>query len=368
MYAVKSDTNGLDSMKKGSTVYDSLDSLYKRSPVLEIGDKDRMIIFSDLHMGEGDGHDDFKHNAELFLHVMESEYLDKDFKLILNGDIEELQRYSYLKIFTHWRELYELFNEFDKHGGLFKLVGNHDMDFLYNEKISSIQHQEGLKLDYKGNSIFIFHGHQASKIYAKYNKVVGRVLKNVANPLGIKNYSVAYDSKKQYKIEKRAYNFSRLKGVVSIIGHTHRPLFESFSKTDFLRYQLSQIEKKLNNGMAGNKVIEQRKENYLRELEREVSSDHHRLIQKSLYSTKELIPALFNSGCVIGKRGFTGIEIVNGYISLVHFFDRKVCTRHLEDPDAEVTRLGNSDYYRMVLDIESLDSVFLRMIERDLLQ
>jgi predicted phosphodiesterase len=355
-------------MNKEGTVYQSLDHLYRNSPVKEIDDRHKVVIFSDMHMGEGDSKDDFLHNADMFHYVMEHEYLHKGFDLILNGDIEELQRYSYPKIYTHWRHFYEMLNTFERKSALYKLIGNHDMDFLYNENISSFPHQESLKLDYKGNSVFIFHGHQASKLYAKYNKVVGSVLKNVANPLGIKNYSVAYDSKKQYKIEKRAYNYSRSKGVVSIIGHTHRPLFESFSKVDFLRYQLREIEKKLNNGMSGNSVLEARKDNYLKELEKDLPDYHSKMIQSSLYSTKELVPALFNSGCVIGKRGFTSIEIVNGYIALVHYFDRKVCTKHLEDPDAEVEQLGSSDYFRMTLDIESLDRIFRRIIERDFLK
>ena len=67
-------------------------------------------------------------------------------------------------------------------------------------------------------------------------------LKFVAVPLRIKNYSVAHNKTKKSHVEKMAYDFARSKHIVSIIGHTHRPLFESFSKLDSLKFR---IESKL---------------------------------------------------------------------------------------------------------------------------
>ena len=41
----------------------------------------------------------------------------------------------------------------------------------------------------------------------------------------------------------------------------------------------------------------------------------------SFYHEYLIYPCLFNSGCVIGRRGMTGIEIVDENISLVHWYD-----------------------------------------------
>jgi hypothetical protein len=60
----------------------------------------------------------------------------------------------------------------------------------------------------------------------------------LARPLGIKNYSFSYDSRKPFQLERQVYTFSQRQKVISCIGHTHRPLFESLSKEDSLRFEL----------------------------------------------------------------------------------------------------------------------------------
>jgi hypothetical protein len=37
------------------------------------------------------------------------------------------------------------------------------------------------------------------------------------------------------------YGFSSRRKIVSIIGHIHRPLFESLSKIDTLKYRIEQL-------------------------------------------------------------------------------------------------------------------------------
>ena len=53
---------------------------------------------SDLHLGDGGPRDDFRPNAELVHDVLRDYYLEAGYSLVLNGDIEELQRFSYAKI------------------------------------------------------------------------------------------------------------------------------------------------------------------------------------------------------------------------------------------------------------------------------
>ena len=54
---------------------------------------------------------------------------------------------------------------------------------------------------------------------------------------------------------------------------------------------------------------------------------HH----QSIYNSKVVVPCLFNSGCAIGKRGITLIEIEDDRIALVHWFDRERGFRHFNE-------------------------------------
>jgi hypothetical protein len=64
-----------------------------------------------------------------------------------------------------------------------------------------------LKFGYEGDSIFIFHGHQASLFYENYNYIANFVLRYLANPLRIKNHSPAYDSKRDTKLKSMSIIF-----------------------------------------------------------------------------------------------------------------------------------------------------------------
>ena len=73
------------------------------------------------------------------------------------------------------------------------------------------------------------------------------------------------------------------------------------------------------------------------------------------------IPCLFNSGCVIGKRGMTCLEIDKDEISLVHWFDKKISKKYLDKRGYEPEQFADSDYYRMVLNKEYLNYIFSRI-------
>ncbi len=227
-------------------VYQNLDKLFAEAPTYDLTDSDRWVIFSDLHMGDGGSTDDFKDNADLFIKALRDHYLKKNFSLILNGDVEELQRFSLNKIIKRWPQVYEVFTEFHEKFQLLKTIGNHDIEL---PSISDNPHPyellEAFKFHYKEDDLFIFHGHQASKKFQSHNHIIGLTLRYLANPLGIKNYSVAHDSKKQYNIEKRTYSYSAYSKIASIIGHTHRPLFESMHKVERLKYKIEQMCREL---------------------------------------------------------------------------------------------------------------------------
>ena len=346
--------------RNDSRVKDVLEAVYRNAPRKEIGEGGRYIIFSDLHMGNGSGSDDFERNALLFSAVLKQHYLPARYTLILNGDIEELQKFRIKKIRGRWGELYSLFSSFERAAGLVKIIGNHDAE-LALEKPNGAVH-EAFCLEYKGKDILLFHGHQVSKYFQRYNKLSGWLLRYVVRPLRIKSFSVSHDSRKQFIIERRVYDFARAKKIISIIGHTHRPLFESLSKADSLKYRIEHaLRRYARCGGEERKRIAEEVRYCKDELDSVYEKHPEYGLRSGLYDREIIVPSLFNSGCVIGKRGITGIEIADGRISLVHWFDKRRSIKYFNYDGLESERLEGTDYYKMVLKEDFLEYVFARI-------
>lgn len=344
-------------------VYQHLDKLFEASPVIPLTDADRWVVFSDLHMGDGSSTDDFKPNSQLFLTALQQYYQARDFGLVLNGDVEELQRTSLKKIVKQWTPVYEVFDAFSRKGKLLKTIGNHDIALpVQRENPHAYDLLEAFRFQYKDQFLFFFHGHQASKKFQRHNRLIGFTLKYFANPLGIKNYTVSHSSLKQYKIEKRAYHYSAFRKVVSVIGHTHRPLFESQHKVERLKYKIEQQCREYVSGpKKGSEELAQAIKANKKDLKKYFKQNLETNFQNYVYNTIFHIPCLFNSGCVIGKRGVTCLEIENGDIRLVHWFDQNISNKYLQKSGYEPEQLPGTDFYRMVINQEALDYVFTRI-------
>ena len=108
------------------TIEATLQHLFDSAPRVALSPSDRVVIFSDFHLGDGGPRDDFRTNASLVRKVLRSHYLESGHTLVLNGDIEELQRFRLPAIRAAWKEMFDLFEEFRRARGLYKLIGNHD--------------------------------------------------------------------------------------------------------------------------------------------------------------------------------------------------------------------------------------------------
>lgn len=339
-----------------------LNDMFSKAREIPVNDSSRIIIFSDLHVGNRKSTDDFKRNSQLFLAALKDYYYKNNFTLILNGDVEELHRYTLPEVRKAWPELYGLFDEFRNDDRLIKLSGNHDSKLFNLPYEQKYKLHESLKLLYKKNNIFIFHGHQASGVYEKYNELIGLSLRVFAKPLRIRHYSVAHDKTKQFIIEKRTYDYSREKRIISVIGHTHRPLFESYSKLDTLNAEIEQLLREYSNsGRHRRKKIEQKIKGIKKEIEDHVAVTGKEQTLSSLYSSHTVVPSVFNSGCVIGKRGMTAIEINSGKISLVQWYDKKIDSRYKKDDGNVTYELGDSGYFKSIIKEDSLDYIFTKI-------
>ncbi|MEI8096001.1 MAG: metallophosphoesterase [Spirochaetales bacterium] len=339
-----------------------LESLWQTSPRRKVLRGERFVILSDLHMGRGDRKDDFLRNGALFVDALEHYYLPRGFTLILNGDIEELLRVPRAEIVRAWKPVYDLFARFRDRGKLIWLIGNHEIlpgkqsDPYYTDHFDG----ESLILELPGQDIFVFHGHQAGVANSgRYNQAIGWSLRLFANSLGIGNTSVAHDSQKKFKLEKAIYEFSRGKKLLSVMGHTHRPLFESLSKQESLGIQIERLCRDFPAADEGRKA-------WIRRSVRNLRRDYLRAQQTAqplvsrVYGDM-LVPCLFNAGCAVGKRGFTSLELKSGHLGLVSWTSPDRSDRLGDYRGTKPPRLHGEGAYRSVLRRESLDYISSRV-------
>ena len=339
-----------------------LNQLYQVTPEIKIDNSDRIVIFSDLHIGTGGSNDDFRKNAELFGHILKNYYLLKDYILILNGDIEELYKFSLKNIKARWDKIYQIFKEFADSNSFYKIFGNHDYDLQFmKDRDNNRNIREAVKLNYYNNHLFIYHGHQVSDFLETYNKFSRSIVRFIAKPLRIGNSALAVDSKKIFTTELKSYEFASRKKIISIIGHTHKPLFESMSKKDDLKFRVENLIRKYPAADdKKKKKIEKKIQNCKNELLSINGSDEVTL-RSVIHNDGLLVPSLFNSGSVIGKRGITCIEISHGCISLIYWFDKSKSNRYIKYKGVETEQLGNSNFYKALLKKENLNNLFTRI-------
>lgn len=164
-------------------ITDDVDFVFERGLNLELDidvNNDKIIIFSDLHRGNGGGNDDHRNCYATYLKALKY-YLDNNYRLILLGDVEELwENFDFREIYEEYLGSYELEKHFFNKGTLenpfyIRCYGNHDYRFSIPEFVESdlagiaglkeIQVYEGVKLNVCDNGtemvqIFCTHGHQ----------------------------------------------------------------------------------------------------------------------------------------------------------------------------------------------------------------
>ncbi len=334
-----------------------LEQLRQHAPKIDVSEHPRIVIFSDFHMGNGSSRDDFRKNNRLVQSALEEFYLSREYSLVLNGDVEDIQKYRYKRIQKAWPDMYRIFHAFKEKGRLFKTVGNHDwLLHTLAHKYTDFPLLPALRIGWKDHEFFIFHGHQARRMYDLFQPMITLGLRFIAAPLGVKNYTIAHDSEKKFRMEKRVYNYSRQQRIASVIGHTHRPLFESLSKRDMMIYRLEYLLRKLHAApSAEKKGIEKRIKKYRERIEQIAGLGEHTSL---LYSELIPVPCLFNSGCGIGKRGVTCLEIVDDQISLVHWYDEHVKRNYVKPSGHDPEVLPGTSVHRMVIKQDSLSYIF----------
>ncbi|HOX17756.1 MAG TPA: hypothetical protein PKW82_04800 [Spirochaetales bacterium] len=336
--------------------------LIEHARVERLAEDGKVVFLSDLHLGDRSRRDDFRRSEVLVAEALEGFYLHGNWRLVLNGDVEELQKFDLPVVRAAYRDLFDLFARFRDGAGLCKLVGNHDHALLAaSDDEFPIGH--ALRLETAAGPILAFHGHQSNKFYGNYNALAQFIVRRVLSPLAIPNVGTRMQSERRWRAERRIYRAARELGMVVVAGHTHRPLFESHSKYDTLRWQLESLLRRYTETDGRERdELEALIRVYRDELRGLSGRELRRPVSRSLYEKEDLlVPAMFNSGSATGREGFTAVEIEGPTIALVHWCREGSARAYLEREAVEAATLSGTPWRRQVLARDTLEYVFARL-------
>jgi UDP-2,3-diacylglucosamine pyrophosphatase LpxH len=328
--------------------------------ILDISNGGKVLIISDLHMGSG-SRDDLYYNGDMLTCLLEEYYFKNGWILILNGDIEELHGYSLDTIRERWAGLFRVFNLFSAENRLYKIIGNHDEQLIHSRAYPYTLYNV-IKIETGVVPAYVYHGHQLSIIYSNFNNLFAFGVRHILKPFGIKNITGVRNPHKRFSIEKKAYAFSLKNHCLSIIGHTHRPLFESLGRFDYIKFEIERLCQDYPVARGEDRV---RIENEVTALKKELGKlkrkERQDAIRQSLYGDELPVPCLFNSGCAISKKGLDAIEISNKDISLIYWFETGKSKKFVTRGGYDIDEIPGRPYRRAVLNHNKLDYIFAKI-------
>lgn len=264
-----------------------LDKIFNKSKKININKNSKIVIMSDCHRGIGNDLDNFLDNKKIFESALRY-YYNNGFTYIELGDGDEMWEVKeYKKIIQQYIDSFKLLKKFNDVNRLIMIYGNHDMAkksfsimkkyfYTYYNEITKKDEEllrnlipcEALVLNYNNLDIFLIHGHQVDFLNSNLWKLSRFLVRYVWRFLeygGINDpTSAAKNNKVKNSVERKLQKWSNKNNTILIAGHTHRAIFP-----------LS------NNGLY------------------------------------------FNDGSCIHPDGITCIEIINGCIRLVKWFNEK---------------------------------------------
>jgi predicted phosphodiesterase len=333
---------------------------FNPAAVLDLSSGDKVLIISDFHMGVG-RRDDLEHNGPLLIELLKSYYYPQGWYLILNGDIEELPRFSLPAIQKRWHALYEVFDLFAAQGRLFKNLGNHDENLIF-EKNYPYPLYNAIRIETGLIPLYVYHGHQSSRVYTEYNNLVRLSIRYFLKPFGVRNISSARSPHRRFFVEKQADVFSQDNHCISVIGHTHRALFESLGRFEFIKFEIERLCRDYPAAAGEDRDRIAAEVNALQgELGKLRRSERRDVLRESLYGDDLPVPCLFNSGSAIGKRGINAIELDRSSISLIYWFTEGEERKFISRGHYLVENLGDGKYRRSVLNQDRLEYVKARI-------
>ena len=269
------------------------------------------VILSDMHLGDGRGADNFFHNEQVFLKALNF-YREKDFSLILLGDVEEYWQFNQDEIQKRYGEtIYQALQSFPK-DRIHRVFGNHDIE--WEEKGTP----EAVRL---GDDIFLTHGHQGDLMSSKLAALTRltlrlfRYIEPLARRLGLKDPSATQSQVPKHR-ERELYAWAKKNKKLLITGHTHRATFVSLSYIERLQITIQSLESKDEVSPEDTERLKKMKKviRYEKRRGREIDS---------VEEQGKPLPCYFNSGCALYNDGVTALELEDGAIRLIKWDNRR---------------------------------------------
>jgi UDP-2,3-diacylglucosamine pyrophosphatase LpxH len=317
---------------------------------LPLGDVSRYAIFSDLHLGNGGGSDNFAHNQSTLQCALEY-YLHSGYSVILVGDTEELWQFDLSEIRDRYdNTVYGALRSFAP-SRIHRVYGNHDLEWAglcdptVPEGGTHRWATEGVRL---GDRVLITHGHQGELFSDKRTWIsrfvvrLFRYVEPIARWLGWGD-KAATQSRVPKDRERTYYRWAKEAEVILICGHTHRAFFDSRSRYVGLQEELTQLSTEVSRGRS--KALTRDR----RQLRRELAHERRRGRDIGpLERDERPLPCYFNCGCGCYTHGLTNLEIEAGTIRLVKWHNDEALP---PDRRREVYQEGGLDQFiRIVVD------------------
>lgn len=260
-----------------------ISNIYKNSERIIFDNSSKFIIMSDVHRGDGSWADSFAKNQNIFYAAL-SYYFNENYTYIELGDGDELWENRNIKdiIYEH-SDSFWLMKKFYEDNRLYMLYGNHDMVKKYQKYVKKNLYEffsqrdnknlnlfkniivhEGLILKNKetDKEMLLLHGHQVDFLNNDIWKIARFLVRYLWRPLENFCFKDVTRTAKNYKrkndVAIKLTDWVIKNDKMLIAGHNHRPVFPEPGE-----------------------------------------------------------PAYFNDGSCVHPRCITGIEIVEGTISLI---------------------------------------------------
>lgn len=297
-----------------------LESPGHRGRVIDFSpERQKFVILSDQHKGTRNDADDFAGAESNYLAAL-TYYNQHQFHYINLGDSEELWENTFAGVKKHNKATFDKERIFLNRNAFTKVFGNHDL-YWDNDPMAplSLQQVYGKKIDvYEGVLLraivgdqklefFLTHGHQGDRQsdgnwFSKW--FVSNIWGPVQGYLRINPNTPANNFELKTAHNEIMYEWSRRqKDLILITGHTHQPVFRSFTHLEKLYADIDKAK------MAGDDKL-------VAQLQLQIDKRHAK--GDSVMNFNDYKPCYFNTGCCCFDDGdITGIELESGMIRLV---------------------------------------------------
>lgn len=216
--------------------------------IVELEDA-KIICFSDHHRGKRDGADDFLPCERTYLHALKY-YLDRDYTLILLGDVEELWECMPDQSISSYPEISALEAEFHKRQRYYRIWGNHDdlwqfpdrVKFHFEDQLPFLQVTEAIDMEVHLNNetigkILWIHGHQGTLLSSKLASLSKFFVRFLWRPIQrlfrVPLNTASNTPELRYKTDRALDYWASIRQRQLVVsGHTHQYLFGSLAQPD----------------------------------------------------------------------------------------------------------------------------------------